>query len=259
MMDNGGPRGLHIVFTGFPYPHGMAGTKRCQHAIDVLQEYPDVLIDVLCARQSSSLNPAAGQFQGVTYSTIMPDVLRYEFLRKYPLYFARAKQSLRHLRSPTRKGILLIYGPPLVETIPLLWQARKQNYRVVFDIVEDDAVAQGMSCSPWVRMNTALANGITKYGRRLADGYIVISSRLHDKYQQMTKGRVPLLVRPISVDFSRFPARVSSFDGEIRLIYSGSYGPKDGVEVLLAAFEVLAGRWEQLRQSVASIVVTSAG
>jgi glycosyltransferase involved in cell wall biosynthesis len=238
---------LHIIFTGVPYPKGMAATKRIQHAIDALNSYPDISVSVLCARQPSELNPPDGEHDGVPYSTIMPDVFRQAFILKYPLYFIRAQRALRRLVRPTAEGVLLVLGPPLVDDLPLILEARKQNYKVVFDIVEDDAAANGMLSSRVARARRASALALGRYGIRYADGFIVISSRLYDKYHRLTKGTTPLLKRPISVDFTWFPSPQAQSLKEIRLFYSGSFGIKDGVEFLIDAFEILANDVPSLR------------
>ena len=238
---------LHIIFTGVPYPKGMAGTKRIQHAIDALNSYPDISVSVLCTRQSSKLNPPDGEHKGVPYSTIMPDVFRRAFMLKYPLYFFRAQRAFRRLVKPTAEGVLLVLGPPLVDDLPLILEARKQNYKVVFDIVEDDAAAKKMLSSRAARARRASALACGRYGIRYADGFIVISSRLYDKYHGLTKGRTPLLKHPISVDFTWFPSPGVPSLKEIRLFYSGSFGVKDGVEFLIDAFEILASDIPALR------------
>lgn len=46
---------INLIFLGsFPYPHGMAGPKRIQHAIDGLKSFNDVNIRVISLRQSSA-------------------------------------------------------------------------------------------------------------------------------------------------------------------------------------------------------------
>lgn len=238
---------LHIIFTGVPYPKGMAATRRIQHAIDALNSYPNISISVLCARQPSELNPPEGEHKGVPYSTIMPDVFRRAFMLKYPLYFFRARRAFRRLVKPTAKGVLLVLGPPVVDDLPLILEARRQNYKVVLDVVEDDAVAKRMLRSRTARARRASALALGRYGIRYADGFIVVSSRLYDKYHRLTNGRTPLLKLPISVDFTRFPSPEVQPLKEIRLFYSGSFGVKDGIEFLIDAFEILAGDIPSLR------------
>ena len=60
---------LNVVFTGFPYPQGLAGTKRNQHAIDALKKY-DASVKVLVLRQSTKINTPNGVYGGVPYETI---------------------------------------------------------------------------------------------------------------------------------------------------------------------------------------------
>jgi glycosyltransferase involved in cell wall biosynthesis len=52
---------------------------------------------------------------------------------------------------------------------------------------------------------------------------------------------------PISVDMDRFPEKPFRMDPNVSLLYSGSFGKKDGLPVLLDAFDRLAGKYENVR------------
>lgn len=240
---------MQIIFTGFRYPRGMAGTKRNEHAIRALKDEHGVKISVLVARQSTSLNPPAGIIDGVKYTTVMPDTLRAAFLLKYPLFFFRAQRLLKQISGEENNNqtILYVYGPLSLDNIPLLRAAKRFGYKVVFDIVEDDDLAYPISTSYWHKLNNGLVRFLTRLFLKRADGIIVISSYLSNKVQGMVEGKIPILLRPVSVDPSCFQSRPKLYHDTLDLLYSGSFGMKDGVGVLIDAFETLAGKYENIK------------
>lgn len=238
---------IHLILTGFPYPRGMAGTKRMQHAIDALRSCSGVSAAVLCTRQSSMLNTPSGDYNGVQYTTIMPDASRTAFILAYPSYAMRARKALRRLIMPDMKGVLWIYGFLNFDTLPLVLEARRCGYKIVCDIVEDGAAARDMLAPLPLKLRALVSYWLTRCGTRLVDGYCVITSRLYDKVRDMTNGGKPLLKRPISVDMACFPEPRPSRSGEIRLLYAGSFGVKDGVECLIDAFDRVAADIPSLR------------
>ena len=55
-------------------------------------------------------------------------------------------------------------------------------------------------------------------------------------------GLVPVQLIPVSVDLDRMIHCEESFHRPVSLLYAGSFGEKDGVESLIAAFELVAAR-----------------
>ena len=248
MPENQTARRLNIVFFGsFEYPQGMAGTKRIQHAIDGLRRCSDASIRVIILRQSSANNPPRGVHRNITYETVMPDLMRVKLALLAPLFFAKAMSAIRRAFDPESKNILLIYGPPTLDNVPVVRYARKRGYKVAFDFVEDDETAIESSSDFYRRITNYYTRRITKQITSLADGLVVISSHLERKFARLTNGSIPVHLRPISVDFSRFEDPVCLSSKGLSLFYSGSFGVKDGVNILLDAFETLAPRYPSLR------------
>jgi glycosyltransferase involved in cell wall biosynthesis len=232
---------LHIIFTGFPYPNGMAGTKRNEHAIRTLADH-GARINVLATRQSTKLNPPKGNFSGIEYTTIMPDTLRALYVLKYPLYFFKSQimfKKIINIQNEKNK-LLYLYGPPSLDNITLLLSAKFTGCLIVFDIVEDDNLAFFNSTSYWARVKNIIIRSLTRVALKKADGIIVISSHLKSKVQQIVDKKIPVHLRPISVDFTKFNVSTKFHQDNIDLLYSGSFGKKDGVEFLIEAFEGLA-------------------
>ena len=141
---------LNIVFTGFPYPQGLAGTKDNQNAIDALKKY-NVSAKVLVLRQSSKINVPNGIYNGVPYETIGPDLWRWRFLLTSPVFFLKSMKAIQKEFCTYSRNIFYISGPPDFNNFPMIRQARKCGYKIVFYIVEDYDVAWNRSSSLWFK------------------------------------------------------------------------------------------------------------
>ena len=248
MSDDRVSDSLNIVFIGgFPYPQGMAGTKRIQHAIDGMKRLGNVKSGVIVLRQSSTANIPTGVYQGTPYETVMPDLMRIKLVLLAPLFYAKARHAIRSAFDSNRKNILFVYGPPEIDNVPLVGFARRLGYKIVFDIVEDDDAAAEISVSLYHRLKNFYTRRRTARIASLADGIVVISSHLERKFSLLSQDSIPIHLRPISVDFSRFEASLDENCQSRRLFYAGSFGVKDGVHNLLDAFDVLAQRYSFLR------------
>jgi len=245
---------LNIVFTGFPYPHGLAGTKRNQHAIEALKENVNVSVKVLVLRQLTKINKPYGVYNGVPYETIGPDLRRIRFLLASPKFFLKSMKAIRAAFCPDAGNVFFVYGPPKFENFPVIRQAHKCGYKIVFDIVEDyDAVAK-LSSKISSKATNFSAKWFSKHLLTVADGIIVISSHLKDKISDLTRGKIPILFRSISVDTANIPYTKPFSGSGVSLFYGGIFGVKDGVENLLKAFDSLASSYPRLR-----LVLSGAG
>jgi glycosyltransferase involved in cell wall biosynthesis len=224
----------------------MAGTKRNQHAIEALKQYDDVTVRVIVLRQSTEVNQPSGIHDGVEYETVGPDLWGAHFLLRSPVFFQKSRIAIRNAFRPNAKNILMVYGWPTFENMPMILQARKCGYKVVFDIVEDYNNADDIS-SLWHKGTNASARFLSKGISKIADGIIVISSHLERKFKDLTREKVPFHRRLISVDTIKLRYVPPWQADTISLFYAGSFGTKDGVTNLLEAFDLLASKHAQLR------------
>jgi glycosyltransferase involved in cell wall biosynthesis len=239
---------INIVVTGeFEFPHGMAGTRRVMNVINGLRQFPDVSIHVVVLRQSSARNALNGVYQGIHYETVLRDVLRSKMLLLAPILYAKSRKTMRRLFQPDQHNLLYVYGPPSFDNLPAILYARKLGYKVVFDIVEDYDLALNISKSLWHRTTVKIVCGLTNRIKSLADGLVLISSHLVNKYHNLTDGTMPIHRLPISVDMDRYPEPARNFGNPVTMFYAGSFGVKDGMPVLLDAFDALAARGHNIR------------
>jgi len=247
-LINSSTRMINLIFLGgFDYPHGMAGTKRIQNTISCLKTYTSISIHVVIMRQSSRKNSLAGVYEGIPYETVMGDLFRMKMVLKAPLLFAKARQVVKRIYRPAQKNILYIYGPPSFDNMPTILYARSIGYKIVFDIVEDDDLARDMLNNSWYRLkNLYICRVINRIGK-IADGIVVISSHLEKKYRGLTSDTVPIHRMPISVDMDLYPEVPQRFGNPMSILYCGSFDKKDGVPVLVSAFNRLAAKHGNIR------------
>jgi glycosyltransferase involved in cell wall biosynthesis len=168
-------------------------------------------------------------------------------LLKAPLLYAKSRKVMGQLFQPDRCNLLYVYGPPSIDNLPAILYARKLGYKIIFDIVEDYDLARNISKSFVHRTKMKIICQLTDRIRSLADGVVVISSHLMNKYRNLTNGAMPLHLVSISVDMERYPQPERNFGNPVILFYAGSFGLKDGMPVLLDAFDALAARGHNVR------------
>jgi len=239
---------INLVLMGtFSYPKGMAGTRRIQHAIDALKPYPGVTAQVILQRQSGELNARSGVHAGTPYQTVMVDLLRLRMLAALPVLWRRTNAALRRAFRPDQKNVIYFYGPLFLDSVAPLGYARRLGYRIVFDVIEDYGLAPQVSRSCYHYARGLLASWLSSRMGALAAGVIVISSHLAKRCAPLARGGVPVHYLPISVDLDCFPGKPTQSGAGVTLFYAGSFGKKDGLPVLLDAFDELAARHGTVR------------
>ena len=239
---------LNIVFMGgFTYPNGMAGTKRVRNAINSLKQYPDIAARVILQRQSTEYNILSGVHEGTPYETVMGDLFRARMFMVLPLLYRRTGAALKRAFRPDSKNVIYFYGPLFVESVVPLRYAQKLGYKIVFDVIEDFGLTKEVSRSLYQYMRSSLTSGLSSRIKTLSAGIIVISSYLEGNCRKLIQGKAPVHYMPISVDMNCFPEKPICLKPTVSLFYAGSFGKKDGVPVLLDAFDRLAGKYENVR------------
>jgi glycosyltransferase involved in cell wall biosynthesis len=231
------------------FPQGMAGTKRILHAIESLKRFDDITISVLLLRQSypgRDDKSLRGVYKDIPYLTIGSDIRPdWKLLLSIGRYLYEGWRRLTRFRNGTCHNVLYFYGEPNVENIWFLLYARLIGYKIIFDIVEDsDFDTKSLHILSWLKLKSG--QFFSRNICFISDAIIVISHQLHKKFESISRGRFPVFIRPISVDFGHFEQREKDFHSPIRIVYSGSFAEKDGVDNLIAAFEQICQRHDDV-------------
>lgn len=229
---------LNVVFMGrFGYPSGMASTKRIQHFLDHLNA-ASASTKVLQLRHSGpdSDEDETGTFQGTEYRRIGTDVKLDRTLPGAVYKYNRTGMAtLRQWHRPEAKNVLYSYGGVTVDNLLLLLAAKRMGYSVIFDIVEDNTFIDDKLTLPG-KVKWVLGEVLDRLCLGLADGVVVISNYLKELYGKRIPATVPLCLIPISARCEAGSAGEKE-PGPMKIVYAGSFAKKDGIELLLDAFE----------------------
>ncbi|MEI9958273.1 MAG: hypothetical protein WDM90_18655 [Ferruginibacter sp.] len=147
--------------------------------------------------------------------------------------------GISFLRKNKRKGsknILYNYNYPDLKNIVFISFARMIGYKIVFDIVEDNRFEAHVGFVNKVRIKTSVA--LFKMSRNFTEAYVAISDHLYKRAQEISKGKVPVYLIPITVNLNYFKSNGYVTDkNDLKIFYGGSFAAKDGLEYLLDAFE----------------------
>jgi glycosyltransferase involved in cell wall biosynthesis len=233
---------LNIVFTGeFTYPEGLAGTKRIQHFIDYLSIENSV--KVFLFRQKSNVKSVlklAGDKNGIAYQIIGPDLgLKLIFL--LPIAFIIGFSTLWKFKVKGSKNILYLYHGITLENIFFVLFAKLIGYTLVVEYVEDFRHYAGKTSAGLAFKNKTNVF-FEKFLPYLANGIVVISTHLLNKYKRLEK-KVPLIHIPISSYTTNEIKENRAFHSPVKIVYSGSFGAKDGLDTLVDAFNEFSKKY----------------
>lgn len=245
-MTANGNNSVDVIFMAhFNYPHGMAGTKNVQNYIDYLNQSDGFEVKVLILRQERiklADSELSGTYKGVNYVTIGNDIRPGpSALVKGPKFFLDGMRYLKKNRRKDHKNVLYVYGNLNTDNFLMILYAKMIRYKVVFYIVED--VAHQSSASDFfARLKTFSARIFLRIMWMFTDAAMTVSTRLLDKMKTVSKGRFPVTIDPITVDFRHFDSMERSPHEQVRIFYAGTFGEKDGVEYLIRGFEEICKR-----------------
>ena len=236
---------MNIVFSiNVPYPEGMAGSMRVKLFAEYLAEkgHPT---SVLITNRDNGQNESSGIERNVKYRNLFLTRLPYlVHLLLYPfqsfIFFATSKKK-------NTKNILIIYGDIDFLTLPIIVTARFFGFKVVIDIVEDRSL-QSEELSLKAKLNLRLSEFIMPLTIKSVHGIIVISSYLKNKFE-LIDNKIPITLIPVSAAnlLSLVPHERIKKSKTTHLVYSGSFGVKDGIQFLIDAFNKVSNKYPSLR------------
>lgn len=231
--------GINVVFIGnFPYPNGFAGTKRVQQYMDHLQSknVPVSALILMGKPVLSGNEETEGEFRGTTYKVIGRD-LRPDLQLPVRLfkYLRNGTRFLHSHRQSNVDNILFHYGQPDAENLWFLLLARRMGYRIVHDLVEDYDLLEEKYQSSLFNFKIWAKKKLIRFIPCLSDGLVVISRHLEKKYIGCG---VPMVRIPIAAEVLEvIPGRPRH--SPVRITYAGTFGRKDGIHVLLEAYQLV--------------------
>ncbi len=241
---------MHILVLGKSIFEGMAGTRRLQNNLTPLLNQKGIKIsNLILLYKITKNNPLTKNLETlrITYNVYNP--------LSFIVYLYVGKRFIKSMYNINKKNILYVYNYPSIHNIIFIKYARKLGYKVVFDIVEDLHLVTDIT-NFFSLCNIKISLFYLKKIDNLCDGCIVISDHLHKLVKQHS-GNKPLINIPISVNFKNFQdeSKKEAIDQQVTSIfYGGSFGSKDGLDVLLEAIKIVSLKKERVR-----LIITGKG
>jgi len=222
---------MHILVFGIPLREGMAGSVRVRNLLYPLVSDASVTINNLYfALQADGLSDAGR-------SDELKIDLNFKSVFSILSYLYKSLYFINKCFISGKKNVFYLYETPDIKTFIPLAFAKLMGYKVVLDIVEDNSEAASFGG----RINKIrIQSGayILKNFQSLIDLNIVISSHLEKLLLQYTQPHKVVFI-PVTMDISKFITNDILKKEVNTLFYGGSFGKKDGLPLLLEAFEAV--------------------
>ncbi|WP_296700219.1 glycosyltransferase [Algoriphagus sp.] len=230
---------MDILVFGISLREGMAGSVRVRNLLNPLIENHSVKVNnIYFSNQADSIDDSGRS-----------DELKVDLNLKNPVsiitYLSKSLKFIRKKFNKKEKNIFYLYDTPDIKTIIPLIYARTLGYKIVLDIVEDSTHAY--SFGGFVnKLRVKSGVYILKNFQFLIDLNIVISSHLEQLLLSYTSSEKVLFI-PVTMDISKFKKSEFKKSKATTLFYGGSFGKKDGLDLLLKAFEEVCRENEDLK------------
>ena len=232
---------LNTMFVvNVPYPFGMAATMRIKLFAEYLMKRKSQ-VQVLVRFPSNGANKNSGIHNDVNFSILgfegMSSLLfrlLYPFLVAIKLYRFRDKAS---------KNVIVIYEDIDLFALPFVIWGKIFGCTIIIDSVEDSSLTDE-ALTFGGKVNLLFSKIVLPYIKWIVDGVIVISSTIKSKYiKYVDESRIRLI--SVSAANIQYDSNLIAHDNQnIKIVYSGSFGIKDGVEYLIDAFDQVSEIYE---------------
>lgn len=220
---------LNVVYIGSPsFPNGFAMTKRRRYMVDYMNAQGIQSHVLVCNHKKNGQfdNPTEGSYGLCTYYDVTHWAIKKNFYRFYKL----GKGKLREWYAEGKQNILLFSTRLALLHIPFYLYAKRLGYKVVFDQVETSFIAIGGKMSLKRRLNEWFADRITSFVMNNSASF-VISSALQRQYAREYPN-IKMCILPNATPSFRKEEK-QRLHTPLRVVYSGTFASKDGVEYLI--------------------------
>jgi len=209
----------------------MAASKRIRLFAEYLAKRNQV--KVFITGRNNDRNDNYGVKKRVEWNFVKFNRIEY-FLNIFKIHSILKNNFLRR-----EKNIILLYDGIGLTNFVFAILGRKMGYNIFTDIVEDYSLHEentGFLLSALHKINI-LVDKKTSY---FVDGIIVITKRLFEKYLKLYILKNNMILIPVSAENLLIDLQKNSYPENYRLMYSGSFGNKDGVDILIKAFKEIS-------------------
>lgn len=220
---------LNVVYIGSPsFPNGFAMTKRRRYMVDYMNAQGIQSHVLVCNHKKNSMfdNPHEGTYGLCTYFDVTPWAIKKNFYQ----FYKQGKTKLKKWFVEGKQNILLFSTRLALLHIPFYLYAKRLGYKVVFDQVETSFIAIGGKMSLKRRANEWLADKITSFVMNNSASFVISSALQRQSIQEYPDIKLCLL--PNATPSLRNEEKLK-LHTPLRVVYSGTFASKDGVEYLI--------------------------
>ena len=239
-----------FLFNCVDFPDGMASTAHTRLMIKGLRENNVRAVLLIPYGDMGSRNNTRlkGHFDGVPFLYLNKTTARPRnlFLSSFQILRGMLAASLSLVRNRKKIDAVIIDTPDFIKYLPVFVVIYFLGIPLfVWSVEKMSAIKQGSALrGVFSKIGAELSEAVLP---RIASGYIVISSYLREFYsKRIDQDRI--LVSPILVERSgnhaakreapEFELSHGRFRDKKMILYSGSFGEKDGVDYILKAFGI---------------------
>lgn len=244
--------GCNIVITGTSCFDGMASSTRVRNLFEPLVKKKLITLGNLIF-ESDNREPIGreGVKDEITFR-----IIGFRLSNPFSIFsfWYRGFSFLKKNRKKGCKNVLYNYNYPDLKNIFFLLYAKMLGYRIIVDIVEDNRFEPHLGILNKIRLKTSVF--LFSISRHFVNGYVAISEHLRQRCQEVSKGKKPIELIPVTVNLKYFP-KANSYQpdrNDLKMFYGGSFGEKDGLGYLVDAFGEICQRHDKLK-----LILTGAG
>ena len=234
----------NIVILGVSCFDGMASSMRVRNLINPLIEKNFVMANNLIY-QKDNKEPIGktGTKNNIRFKVI--GVSLKNIFSIFPFFYG-GLAFIKYCKAKKQKNILYNYNYPDIKNIVFILYARMIGYKVIFDIIEDNNYQGHTGLINKFRLRTSVF--LFRFSRHFTDAMLGISKHLFLLIKNSFKEKVPAYLVPITVNLAYFNTTQTEISNNknLKIFYGGSFGQKDGLEYLIAAFDEVASSFNDI-------------
>lgn len=222
---------LNVVYIGpQSFPIGGATSKRRRYMVDYMNQHGIKCHYLICdfKQREKRVNPLEGHYGNCAYYDITPLAQKKQFVQ----FWKKGKSLLREWFDGEGQNCLIF--PTIMDlfSLPFYSYAKKLGYKIVFDQVETSYFAFNIHRIGNM-LNVYVSEWISRRAYKTSAAF-VISKNLMQENESKYPGR-KLCLLPNSTPSLKSDSE-RAIHKPLRILYSGTYSPKDGVKYLVDGF-----------------------
>lgn len=221
-------RKLNVVYIGpQPFPIGGATTKRRRYMVDYMNAHNIQSHYLVCdfKQRGKRQNAIKGMYGKCDYYDITPLAENKNYFR----FWKEGKKTLNEWFVPEEQNVLIFATVLSVFEYPFYLHAKKIGYKIVFDQVETSLMQNG-KIDFLHSINIRISEFFSDKAYRHSSAFVISNNLMNEVHKKYPNRKLCLL--PNSTPRLNNQSR-DTLNNPLKVLYSGTYSPKDGVEYLL--------------------------